>query len=75
MGLYEDALELYFKMVEEEEEPDQYTFPAGVKSLWKSWKDQFMEEVHRQGIRTGFGNNPFVLNELVDIYTKCGDII
>ncbi|KAL0304772.1 UNVERIFIED_CONTAM: Pentatricopeptide repeat-containing protein, chloroplastic [Sesamum calycinum] len=37
-GLYEDALALYFQMVEEGVEPDQYTFPRVLKA-WRSGDD------------------------------------
>lgn len=74
-GLYEDALALYFQMVEEEVEPDQYTFPRVLKACGGVGMIQVGEEVHRQVIRSGFGNNTFVLNALADMYAKCGDII
>ncbi|KAK4385100.1 Pentatricopeptide repeat-containing protein, chloroplastic [Sesamum angolense] len=74
-GLYEDALALYFQMVEEGVEPDQYTFPRVLKACGGVGMIQVGEEVHRHVIRFGFGNNTFVLNALVDMYAKCGDII
>ncbi|KAL8539600.1 hypothetical protein ACS0TY_001274 [Phlomoides rotata] len=75
MGLHEDALALYFQMVEEEVKPDQYTFPRVLKACGGVGKIQVGEEVHRHVIRSGFGDNTFVLNALVDMYAKCGDII
>ncbi|KAL9163509.1 hypothetical protein ABFS82_06G045100 [Erythranthe guttata] len=74
-GLYEDALALFFQMVEEGVEPDQYTFPRVLKACGGLKMIQVGEEVHRQVIRSGCGNNTFVLNALVDMYAKCGDII
>ncbi|KAG8381488.1 hypothetical protein BUALT_Bualt06G0127000 [Buddleja alternifolia] len=74
-GLYEDALAMYFQMVEEGVEPDQYTFPRVLKACGRVGMIQVGEEVHRHVIRFGFGNNTFVLNALVDMYAKCGDII
>lgn len=75
MGQYEDALALYFQMEEEGVDPDQFTYPrvlkacSGIGSIWVG------EEVHRQIVRHGFWANGFVLNALVDMYSKCGDIV
>lgn len=74
-GLYEEALALYFQMVEDGVEPDQYTFPRVLKACGGLRMIRVGEEVHRQVIRSGCGNNTFVLNALVDMYAKCGDII
>ncbi|KAK6155841.1 hypothetical protein DH2020_010089 [Rehmannia glutinosa] len=74
-GSYEDALALYFQMVEEGVKPDQYTFPRVLKACGGVGMIQVGEELHRQVIRSGFGNNTFVLNALVDMYAKCGNIV
>nr|AYM00563.1 pentatricopeptide repeat protein [Salvia miltiorrhiza] len=75
MGLYEDALALFFQMVEEGVRPDEYTFPRALKACGGVGMIRVGEEVHRWVIRSGFGNNTFVLNALVDMYAKCGDIV
>ncbi|CAA3010727.1 pentatricopeptide repeat-containing At4g25270, chloroplastic [Olea europaea subsp. europaea] len=74
VGLYEDALALYFQMVEEGVEPDAYTFPQALKACGGVGMIQAGEEVHRHVIRSGCGNNKFVQNALLDMYAKCGDI-
>ncbi|CAA3010732.1 pentatricopeptide repeat-containing At4g25270, chloroplastic [Olea europaea subsp. europaea] len=74
VGLYEDALALYFQMVEEGVEPDAYTFPRALKACGGVRMIQAGEEVHRHVIRSGCGNNKFVQNALLDMYAKCGDI-
>ncbi|XP_024960502.1 pentatricopeptide repeat-containing protein At4g25270, chloroplastic [Cynara cardunculus var. scolymus] len=75
MGLYEDALALYFQMVEEDVEPDGFTFPRVLKACGGLGLIHVGEEVHREIIRRGYGNNGFVLNGLVDMYAKCGNIV
>lgn len=75
MGLYEDALALYFQMVEEDMEPDEYTFPRVLKACGGIVMIQVGEEIHRHVIRLGLGDDTFVLNSLVDMYAKCGDIV
>ncbi|XP_073041628.1 LOW QUALITY PROTEIN: pentatricopeptide repeat-containing protein At4g25270, chloroplastic-like [Primulina eburnea] len=75
MGLYEDALALYFQMVEEDMEPDEYTFPRVLKACGGIGMIQVGEEIHRHVIRFGLANDTFVLNSLVDMYAKCGDIV
>lgn len=75
MGLYEDAMALFFQMVEEGVRPDEYTFPRVLKACGGVGMIRVGEEVHRWVIRSGFGNNTFVSNALVDLYAKCGDIV
>ncbi|KAL3524175.1 hypothetical protein ACH5RR_017009 [Cinchona calisaya] len=75
MGLHEDALAMYFQMVEEGVEPDQHTFPRVLKACGGIGLIQVGEEVHRHVIRYGYGNDGFALNALIDMYAKCGDIV
>lgn len=75
VGLYDDAIALYFQMVEEGVQPDIFTFPRVLKACGGIGSVQVGEEVHRHVIRSGFFNDGFVLNALVDMYAKCGDIV
>ncbi|KAL8226764.1 hypothetical protein R6Q57_016596 [Mikania cordata] len=75
MGLYEDALALYFQMVEEGVEPDQFTFPRILKACGGIGLIHVGQEVHREIIRRGYADDGFVLNGLVGMYAKCGDIV
>jgi pentatricopeptide repeat protein len=74
-GLYEDAMALYFQMEEEGVEPDQFTFPRVLKACGGIGLIRIGEAVHRDLVRLGFANDGFVLNALVDMYAKCGDIV
>ncbi|KEH34558.1 putative tetratricopeptide-like helical domain-containing protein [Medicago truncatula] len=75
MGLYDDAIALYFQMVEEGVEPDIFTFPRVLKVCGGIGLVGVGEEVHRHVVRCGFWDDGFVLNALVDMYSKCGDIV
>lgn len=75
LGLYDDAIALYFQMVEEGVEPDLFTFPRVLKVCAGLGLLEVGEEVHRHAVRSGFGNDGFVLNALVDMYAKCGHIV
>ncbi|CAI9273984.1 unnamed protein product [Lactuca saligna] len=75
MGLYEDALALYFQMVEEGVDPDGFTFPRVLKACGGMGLIHIGQQVHREIIRCGYVNDGFVLNGLVDMYAKCGDIV
>ncbi|OVA19541.1 Pentatricopeptide repeat [Macleaya cordata] len=75
MGRYEDAMALYFQMEEENVEPDQFTFPRVLKACAGLGSIQIGEAIHRDIVRSGFGSDGFVLNALVDMYAKCGDIV
>uniref|UniRef100_A0A9I9ECB1 Pentatricopeptide repeat-containing protein n=2 Tax=Cucumis melo TaxID=3656 RepID=A0A9I9ECB1_CUCME len=75
LGLYEDALALYFQMEEEGVEPDHFTFPRVLKACGGIGSIQIGEAVHRHVVRSGFAGDVFVLNALVDMYSKCGCIV
>ncbi|XP_026380498.1 pentatricopeptide repeat-containing protein At4g25270, chloroplastic-like [Papaver somniferum] len=75
LGRYEDAMALYFQMEEENVEPDQFTFPRVLKACAGIGSIRIGEAIHRDVVRFGFGYDGFVLNALVDMYAKCGDIV
>ncbi|KAK9143293.1 hypothetical protein Syun_012693 [Stephania yunnanensis] len=75
LGRFEEALALYFQMEEECVEPDEYTFPRVLKACAGIGSVRVGEGVHRDLVRAGFGSDGFVLNALVDMYAKCGDIV
>ncbi|KAF9617159.1 hypothetical protein IFM89_034310 [Coptis chinensis] len=75
LGRYEDALALYLQMEEEGVEPDQFTFPRVLKACAGLGSIRVGEAVHRDIVRRGFVLDGFVLNALVDMYAKCGDIV
>ncbi|PIA50093.1 hypothetical protein AQUCO_01300672v1 [Aquilegia coerulea] len=75
LGRYEDAIALYFQMEEEGVEPDQFTFPRVLKACAGLGSIRLGEAIHRDIVRRGFATDGFVLNALVDMYAKCGDIV
>lgn len=75
LGLYEDALAIYFQMDEEGVEPDHFTFPRVLKACSGIGYVEIGQEVHRHIVRNGFWEDGFVLNALIDMYAKCGDIL
>ncbi|CAO2839029.1 unnamed protein product [Amaranthus hypochondriacus] len=75
LGMFEDALALYFQMDEEAVEPDKYTFPRALMACSGIGSIRVGEELHRHVVRCGFHNDVYVLNALVDMYAKCGDIV
>lgn len=75
LGQHEDALALYFQMEEEGVEPDRFTFPRALKACAGIGSIQIGMAVHRDIVRSGFWDDGFVLNALVDMYAKCGDIV
>lgn len=75
LGQCDAALALYFQMVEDGVEPDGFTFPRVLKACGGIGMIHVGEEVHRHIIRRGLGNDGYILNGLVDMYAKCGDIV
>ncbi|KAK4777272.1 hypothetical protein SAY87_017459 [Trapa incisa] len=74
-GDYEDAIALYFQMGEVGIEPDRHTFPRVLKACAGIRSIQIGEAIHRDAVRSGCATDTFVLNSLVDMYAKCGDIM
>ncbi|KAJ4828416.1 Pentatricopeptide repeat-containing protein, chloroplastic, partial [Turnera subulata] len=75
LALYEDAMAFYFQMEEEGIEPDRHTFPRVLKACGGLGLISVGEAVHRDLVRLGYASDVFVLNALVDMYAKCGDIV
>lgn len=75
LGLYEDAMAIYFQMEEEGVEPDEFTFPRVLKACGGIGSVRIGQLVHRNAVKLGFSKNGFVLNSLIDMYAKCGDIM
>ncbi|CAA7060223.1 unnamed protein product [Microthlaspi erraticum] len=74
-GQHEDAMALYFQMAEEGVKPDRFTFPRVLKACGGIGSVQIGEAIHRDLVKEGFGDDVYVLNALVDMYAKCGDIV
>ncbi|VVA92594.1 unnamed protein product [Arabis nemorensis] len=75
LGQYEDAMALYFQMAEDGVKPDRFTFPRVLKACGGIGSIQIGEAIHRDLVKEGFGYDVYVLNALVDMYAKCGDIV
>ncbi|KAJ4950521.1 hypothetical protein NE237_027353 [Protea cynaroides] len=73
-GFFDDALNLYHRMLWVGIKPDMYTFPCvlrtcgGVPDLARGM------EVHVHVIRFGFEADVDVTNALITMYAKCGDV-
>ncbi|KAF8393283.1 hypothetical protein HHK36_021524 [Tetracentron sinense] len=73
-GFFDEALNLYHRMLWVGIKPDVYTFPCvlrtcgGVPDLARG------REVHVHVIRFGFESDIDVINALITMYAKCGDV-
>ncbi|KAK8944589.1 Pentatricopeptide repeat-containing protein [Platanthera zijinensis] len=74
VGLHEEAMAIYHQMEEEAVEPDRFTFPRVIKACAGIGSLPIAEAIHRDLVRCGFAADPFVLNALIHMYAKCGDI-
>ncbi|KAJ8448633.1 hypothetical protein Cgig2_010520 [Carnegiea gigantea] len=62
-------------MEEEGAEPDRHTFPRALKACGGIGSIHVGEEIHRHVVRYGYFDDGYVLNALIDMYAKCGDIV
>ncbi|KAL5575646.1 hypothetical protein UlMin_017345 [Ulmus minor] len=73
-GFFDEALNLYHRMLWVGIRPDVYTFPCvlrtcgGVPDLARG------REIHVHVIRFGFESDVDVVNALITMYVKCGDV-
>ncbi|XP_050235254.1 pentatricopeptide repeat-containing protein At3g26630, chloroplastic-like [Mercurialis annua] len=72
-GSSQQALLLYNIMISRGFEPDKFTFPFVIKSCLACSALHKGKEVHGFAIKTGFWNDTFLHNTLMDLYFKCGD--
>ncbi|XAR50591.1 hypothetical protein NMG60_11004950 [Bertholletia excelsa] len=74
-GYFDEALNLYHRMLWAGIKPDVYTFPCilrtcgGIPDLARG------REVHVHAIRHGFETDIDVINALITMYVKCGDVL
>ncbi|KAK9279579.1 hypothetical protein L1049_013258 [Liquidambar formosana] len=73
-GSSQQALLLYNLMICQGVPPDKFTFPFVIKACIASFAIDKGKEVHGLAIKTGFLGDIFVLNTLMDLYFKCGDL-
>ena len=73
-GFLEQALDLYHRMLWAGVRPDVYTFPCVLRSCGGLPDWRMGREVHAHVLRFGYGVEVDVLNALVTMYAKYGDV-
>lgn len=69
------AIKCFRDMKGEGIECNQFTFPSILTACASVSASSFGGQVHGYIVRSGFGANVFVGSALVDMYSKCGDLI
>ncbi|KAL9688283.1 hypothetical protein QQ045_032703 [Rhodiola kirilowii] len=73
-SLCTDSLRMYFRMVCCGIRPDNFTFPYLLNACAALGAIMSGVEVHGRVVKTGFGLCLPVMNALVDMYGKCGEV-
>ncbi|XP_059280152.1 pentatricopeptide repeat-containing protein At3g21470 [Lycium ferocissimum] len=73
-GLCEEALEAFREMQDEGFEPDEVTVVSVLSACAQLALLDVGKDIHEMIIRKGIELNQYVLNGLVDMYAKCGDL-
>lgn len=73
-GFLDEALSLYYKMQWAGIRPDVYTFPCVLRTCGGMRDLQKGKEVHVHVIQYGFEENVDVINSLITMYVKCGNL-
>ncbi|KAJ4956824.1 hypothetical protein NE237_013607 [Protea cynaroides] len=72
----EEALLLFYRMLYDPSGilPDKFTFPFVLKSCAQLGSIQDGEQIHNFVLKTNFVSDLFVLNSLINMYGRCGEI-
>ncbi|CAL5386578.1 unnamed protein product [Camellia sinensis] len=73
-GFCEEALDFFTKMQTEGFEPDEITVVSVLSACAQLGLPDSGKEIHQMIIHKGIKLNQFILNGLVDMYAKCGDL-
>ncbi|KAK9266299.1 hypothetical protein L1049_001821 [Liquidambar formosana] len=74
-GFFDEALCLYHRMLWAGIRPDVYTFPCVLRTCGGAPDLVRGREVHVHVIRYGFESDVDVVNALITMYVKCGDVL
>eukprot|EP01018_Ginkgo_biloba_P037498 Gb_11389 [translate_table: standard] len=74
-GVHEEILMLYYQMLQEGIQPDNFTFPFVLKACAGLSALQEGKEIHCHIVKVGFDSDVFVGAALVHMYAKCGSIV
>ncbi|KAA8541864.1 hypothetical protein F0562_023016 [Nyssa sinensis] len=73
-GYFDEALNLYHRMLWVGIKPDVYTFPCVLRTCGGIPDLARGREVHVHVVRFGFESDIDVVNALITMYVKCGDV-
>lgn len=73
-GFFDEALNLYHRMLWDGMKPDVYTFPCVLRTCGGMPNIVRGREIHAHAIRFGFESDVDVVNSLITMYVKCGDV-
>ncbi|KAI5650197.1 hypothetical protein M9H77_36202 [Catharanthus roseus] len=73
-GLCKEALDAFKRMQLERFEPDEFTLVSALSACAQEGLLDAGKEIHEMIIQRKLPLNHFVLNGLVDMYAKCGDL-
>lgn len=73
-GFSQQALLLFNLMISQGFQPDKFTFPFVIRACRAASALGPGKVVHGLAIKTGFLRDVFVLNTLMDLYFKCGNL-
>ncbi|KAL0360438.1 UNVERIFIED_CONTAM: Pentatricopeptide repeat-containing protein [Sesamum radiatum] len=73
-GMCKEALDAFMRMRGDGFEPDEVTFASVLSACAQSGMLDVGKEIHEMILQRRIELNEFVLNGLVDMYAKCGDL-
>ncbi|KAF8379508.1 hypothetical protein HHK36_028944 [Tetracentron sinense] len=73
-GFFKKILDLYYLLRLSESKPDNFTFPYVLKACACLSAFKQGKSIHSHVHKSGYGDNVFVANSLIDMYSKFGSL-
>ncbi|XP_011623452.2 pentatricopeptide repeat-containing protein At3g16610 [Amborella trichopoda] len=70
----DEALTLYYKMLELGVKPNKFTFPFALKACSGLLSLEDGQNIHGDAVNCGLEGDVFVATALIDMYSKCGNL-
>ncbi|XP_072957329.1 pentatricopeptide repeat-containing protein At4g35130, chloroplastic [Typha angustifolia] len=71
---YREALELFDNLLSEHLEPDVFTISCIIPAYVELESLRHGKQIHSFILRSGYGSNTVVLNSIIYMYSRCGDL-
>ncbi|KAG9442848.1 hypothetical protein H6P81_018702 [Aristolochia fimbriata] len=73
-GQYTQAIQLFHDLIEEPGQQDEVTLSSVIPAYSELGFLRLGRQIHSYALKQGYGSNTFILNSMIYLYAKCGDL-